>query len=506
MKLFSGFLRRSQNACRFEYLGHLGSGGEGSVELLWDRQLARRVTCKQLYRSEASRTGSEMALDVARRLASITGDGVPRVLQLLSRNGHNCLLIEYTEGVSLERLRSQAVPVWGDIEILSFVLELARTVSKLHQGGVVHGDLSPANVLIDPMGCVRLVDFGQAAAMGQCLNGAITPGFSAPECAGGVAADPSLDVYGIGALLQWLLHPFKPYTPDLSAWGRVNGTINPSNPSHNPSHLRVTLQRCAEMMLSPLPERRPTLDVLIADWVRLERQMPVSVQRQWVTDAKMLSDDHNGFDADKGMHYRDALVGDAACAESVVSFECAGEPVEGSAGEGAVEGAEKTIARSNAGTPESRFRSAIAQCGLAYITRLSTCIPFIAAVIFTIALLRTVMVIATAEGSEPHFAISRFEVAAVTRLPVALDRAWLLSRLNHHGRGLGGYSGMQGAIEGAFELSVVCMGQVCQLGLWRSDDAGAAHQSLVLAGSELALWDGAIRDLLRLAVLPLAND
>jgi len=503
VKLFSGFLRRSQDACRFEYLGHLGSGGEGSVELLWDRQLARRVTCKQLYRSEASRTGSEMALDVARRLASITGDGVPRVLQLLSRNGHNCLLIEYTEGVSLERLRSQAVPVWGDIEILSFVLDLARTVSKLHQGGVVHGDISPANVLIDPMGSVRLVDFGQAAAMGQCFNGAITPGFSAPECTVGVTADPSLDVYGIGALLQWLLHPFKPNTPDLSAWGRVNGALNPS---HNPSHLRTTLHRCAEMMLSPLPERRPALDVLIADWVRLERQTPVSAQKQWVTDAKMLSDNHNGLDADKGVHSRGALAEDATCAESVISFECAGEPVEGSAGEGALERAEKTSARSNAGTPESRFRSPIGQCVWAYITRLSTCIPFIAAVIFTSALLRTVMVTAIAEGSEPHFAINRFEVAAVTRLPVALDRAWLLSRLDHHGRGLGGYSGMQGAIEGAFELSVVCMGQVCQLGLWRSDAAWAAHQSLVLAGSELALWDGAIRDLLRLAVLPLAND
>lgn len=502
MKLFSGFLSRSQDACRFEYLGRLGSGGEGSVELLWDRQLARRVTCKQLHRSEARQTGSEMALDVARRLASITVDGVPRVLQLLSRNGQDCLLIEYTEGVSLESLRSQAAPFWGDIEILSFALDLARTVSKLHQGGVVHGDLSPTNVLIDPMGSVRLVDFGQAAAMGQCLNGAITPGFSAPECAAGVAADPSLDVYGIGALLQWLLHPFKPNTHGLSAWGRVKGTINPSNPSH----LRTTLHRCAEMMLSPLPERRPTLDVLIADWVRLERQMPVSAQRQWVADAKMLSDDHNGFDVDKGEHYRGVLAGDAACAESLVSFEGTRNPVELSAGQGAVERAEKTIARSNAGAPESRFRWPIAQFVLAHISRMPTCIPFIAAMIFTSALLLAVMVTATAEGSKPRFAINRFEVAAVTRLPVALDRAWLLSRLHYHGRGLSGHSGMQGATESAFELSVVCMGQVCQLGFWRSDAAWAAHQSLVLADSELALWDGAIRDLLRLAVLPLAND
>lgn len=503
MKLFSGFLSNPQDARRFEYLGRLGCGGEGSVELLWDRQLARRVTCKQLHRSEASQTDTEKALEVARRLASITVDGVPRVLQLLSRNGQHCLLIEYTEGVSLERLRSQAVPVWGDIEILSFALDLARTVSKLHEGGVVHGDLSPTNVLIDPIGCVRLVDFGQAAAMGQCLSGAITPGFSAPECAAGVAADPSLDVYGIGAVLQWLLQPSGSNTRSLSALDRVNGTLNPS---HNPSHLRTTLQRCTEMMLSPLPERRPTLDVLIADWVRLERQMPVSAQRQWVADAKMLSDDHNGFDADKVPQYRGALVGDGACAESLVFSGGAGEPAEVSAGEGAVERAEKMIARSSAGGPAFRFRTPVAQFGLVHISRMSTCIPSVAAMIFTGALLLAVMLTATAEGSKPHFAINRFEVAAVTRLPVALDRAWLLSRLHHHGRGLSGHSGMQGATESAFELSVVCMGQVCQLGLWRSDDAGAAHQSLVLAGSELALWDGAIRDLLRLAVLPLAND
>lgn len=466
---------------RFESLALLGEGGEGAVELLWDSQLQRQVVCKQLHqpKTKTSAPCSQDVLTVARRLASITCQGVPSVLQLLRREGRVCLLMDYTEGVSLADLRAHNAVEWGDAEILSLALSLARAVRELHQNGVVHADISPGNVLLDHKGGIRLVDFGQAALVGKCLSGAVTPAFSAPESVTGCAAHPAQDVYSIGAILQWLLGPPRAKPIRSPALGL---TDSPSSSSP----LNANLRRDIEGMLAPLPESRPDLGGLIAQWTACDRQMPASAERQWVADVKTLVDQREFWSAGSGLKKADAAAGRVTIPDEAWSVE-------------RFDGAPKGRERSRSLAPTSRFNP---EGGPAHLWRIYGG----AALGFACFLLLTVMVAATPEDNGPRFTLGRFEVAAVTRLPVTLDRSWLLSRLIYHGGKFIGASGTQGDSKASFELSVTCIGQVCQLSLNHSSDVDVAHQTLVLADSELKLWDGALRDLLRLAAWSPAND
>lgn len=86
-------------------------------------------------------------------------------------------------------------------ETVTVVSPIARALATLHAAGVVHGDVSPGNVLFDRSGRPSLSDLGVARAVGDRGGGVYgTPGFSAPEMELGAAATPSSDVYSLGAV------------------------------------------------------------------------------------------------------------------------------------------------------------------------------------------------------------------------------------------------------------------------------------------------------------------
>ncbi len=86
--------------------------------------------------------------------------------------------------------------------------ELASAVAHIHACGVVHGDITPSNVLIDGEGHARLADFGSAVLEGDTvvpLPGGHTPQFAAPEVRRGHGATTAADVYGLSATVAHLL-------------------------------------------------------------------------------------------------------------------------------------------------------------------------------------------------------------------------------------------------------------------------------------------------------------
>jgi serine/threonine protein kinase len=94
------------------------------------------------------------------------------------------------------------------------VLAAARALHAVHQYGFLHGDVKPENVLFDPGGRHRLVDFGLARrwpfARGRHAAG--TPRYMAPEAivSGGVVG-PATDVYALGMMLYELLSDQAPF-------------------------------------------------------------------------------------------------------------------------------------------------------------------------------------------------------------------------------------------------------------------------------------------------------
>ena len=117
---------------------------------------------------------------------------------------------------------------------LDIVRQACEGLAAAHERGIVHCDVKPGNLLIEPSGRVLIADFGVAASVeteiGDFIHG--SPAYIAPERLTGANPDPRFDVYGLGGVLAFLLTGRKPATDTL-----------PELPSTCPSALREVVMR-----------------------------------------------------------------------------------------------------------------------------------------------------------------------------------------------------------------------------------------------------------------------
>jgi serine/threonine-protein kinase len=110
-------------------------------------------------------------------------------------------------------LRENAeLPVAQAVEIAD---QVAAALEEAHRHGIVHRDVKPGNVFVDPRGRVKVGDFGIARTADSELTQAGvslgTPGYLAPEVVRGAPADARADVFALGALTYTLLSGRKPF-------------------------------------------------------------------------------------------------------------------------------------------------------------------------------------------------------------------------------------------------------------------------------------------------------
>lgn len=137
----------------------LGQGG--SVWLGLDALLGRLVAVKTLHGQTPQAT--DHFLREARALAAIQHPGIVRILDFgTAVDGTAFMVMEHVAGLTLAN-RLAAGPM-TDAETLSLVAAVARALSSLHAAGVVHRDVKPANIMLNPDGSIVLVDFGIATS------------------------------------------------------------------------------------------------------------------------------------------------------------------------------------------------------------------------------------------------------------------------------------------------------------------------------------------------------
>ncbi|MBL9100540.1 MAG: protein kinase [Myxococcales bacterium] len=196
---------------RYEVGERLGSGGLGEVYLAHvegARGFRKRVVIKQIRRELAARPEVASLLraeaEVVQRLAH---GNIVQVLDFGVEDGQAYVVMEHVDGASLAALLADAgARAQLDAAAALFVVEaVCAALAHAHaQPGLVHRDVTPANILVSRDGVVKLTDFGIASLIATTAD-AGTPGYAAPEQRAGRAVDARADVYALGVVLGELV-------------------------------------------------------------------------------------------------------------------------------------------------------------------------------------------------------------------------------------------------------------------------------------------------------------
>jgi len=200
--------------CMHRIVRHLASGGMGHVFLAEHVHLGMYAAVKlPRIATEAARAGIARE---ARMLAQLQHPHIVSVLDVgQMADGRPFLLMEYVSGLELDAWLDAAGTMSAK-RTVRVLKQVAAALDYLHAQNIVHADIKPSNILIDPRAhdFVKLVDFGIAYTADQAegRRGVMgTPAYMAPEQARGEACGPAIDVYGIAALALELLTGKPPY-------------------------------------------------------------------------------------------------------------------------------------------------------------------------------------------------------------------------------------------------------------------------------------------------------
>jgi len=162
------------------------------------------------------------------RLQGVLHPQVPRLGAAVTEAGQLWLVREWQAGRTYQQLlrsRAERQLVFGAGEVLLLLRQLLPVLAALHSQDLLHGDLSPANLLRrDRDGLPVLLDFGllrEVGGSGEAAPRGATPGYAPPELLQGEPAEPWMDLHALGVVALVLLSGDEPAAlldPVTMAW------------------------------------------------------------------------------------------------------------------------------------------------------------------------------------------------------------------------------------------------------------------------------------------------
>ena len=218
----------------------LGQGGFGITYLARNTVFDIDVAIKEFFmKDENDRDGSSVTMPnttkqelfhgqmekfkkEAKRMFAIKNEHIVGVQDLFEENGTAYYVMDYVDGENLaERLKRTGKPM-TEQEVRDILPQILDALKSIHEAGIWHLDLKPANIMIDKAGIVKLIDFGASKQLNTQKGGATTS--TAISYTNGYAPreqmeqnydkfGPWTDIYALGATLYNLLTNKRPPLP-----------------------------------------------------------------------------------------------------------------------------------------------------------------------------------------------------------------------------------------------------------------------------------------------------
>lgn len=202
---------------RYKIKNTIGGGGMANVYLAKDIILERDVAIKVLRLEYAN--DDEFIARFDREAQSATSLSHPNIVNIFDVGEEDHILymvMEYVEGMTLKEYIQKYGPI--DVEeALDIMKQISSAIGHAHANNIVHRDIKPQNILIDPYGQAKVTDFGIAVALSataltqtNSILGSVH--YLSPEQARGGMATKKSDIYSLGIVLFELLTARLPFS------------------------------------------------------------------------------------------------------------------------------------------------------------------------------------------------------------------------------------------------------------------------------------------------------
>ena len=207
---------------KYKLLGHIGTGGMSSVYLAEHTRMHDKRAIKVLPKTRVKDASYLARFHLeAQAIASLNHPNIVLAYDIDNIDDVHYIVMEYVEGVDLQALVKRDGPV--DFALAAdLIRQAALGLDHAHSKGVIHRDVKPANLLLDPQGRVRLLDMGlalvaagddESLTVANNENVLGTADYLAPEQAlNSHTVDHRADIYGLGCTLYFLLAGKPPFS------------------------------------------------------------------------------------------------------------------------------------------------------------------------------------------------------------------------------------------------------------------------------------------------------
>jgi eukaryotic-like serine/threonine-protein kinase len=272
---------------RYRLIELIGRGGMGSVYLVEDIELQRKVALKVMNLTDPAGDISKRMWKEAQIVAQLEHPGIVPIHDVgVLPDDRVFYAMKYVQGSRLDEYRSKGAT---QAEVLRLFQKICEAVAFANAHGVIHRDLKPENIMVGPFGEVLVMDWGVAKVLQNSdpnlpahykswgdsetntQHGTIigTQGYMSPEQARGEidSLDQRSDVYSLGAILSFLL-----------------------------SETDKRLSAICKKAMAELPaDRYPGAEQLATDIAHFSDQQPISAYRENVVERALRWIDRNRF-------------------------------------------------------------------------------------------------------------------------------------------------------------------------------------------------------------------